>query len=406
VRAVPLDRETTTDDNAFDLRLPPRHRPIRVLSYDASVAWPAVFVRRSLEGEPGFALATLQRASQGVATRAGAPPDVLSSSTLAQFDIVVIGGPEGLTQRDVEALRWFVEERGGIAVFIPERRPSGPYARLLGVKEFDERVLEEPVTLDAGDGMTLRSAEMIVAPQLPLPARPLATVGRAPEAVVFSIRRGAGGIVFSGALDAWRYRAADQQAFARFWRRTVTEAAHGVPPRLGVEVEPALARVGEKVHIRARLRSTELRGGLDAVSSEPISARAIAPERHVDQPIRLWPTREPGTFEGEWAIPGAAEYAISVSSSDAVADASVAVVDAVARGADDDVDGLEMLVRASGGEMRAASDTQHVVDAMTRALQRQSTSMQVHPMRSPWWMAVFAVALCAEWGWRRAHGGR
>ena len=109
--------------------------PIRTLVVEAGVTWPAMFVRRAIEGEPAFAVAAVQRASTRIATRAGAPPAALTRDALAPFEVALVGAPDNLTAADVDALRWFVEERGGVAVLIPDQRPSGRrYVDLLGAR--------------------------------------------------------------------------------------------------------------------------------------------------------------------------------------------------------------------------------------------------------------------------------
>ena len=80
IRAI---RAGLEDDGRTDIGLPGERSPFRVLAYDTRLSWPATFVRRSLEGDPAFALSLLQRASPGTATRAGAPPHALSASDLA-----------------------------------------------------------------------------------------------------------------------------------------------------------------------------------------------------------------------------------------------------------------------------------------------------------------------------------
>ena len=68
IRAI---RAGLEDDGRVDIGLPGERSPFRVLVYETRLSWPATFVRRSLEGEPAFALSLLQRASPGTATRAG-----------------------------------------------------------------------------------------------------------------------------------------------------------------------------------------------------------------------------------------------------------------------------------------------------------------------------------------------
>jgi hypothetical protein len=406
IRASALPAEVTGDDNTYAVRLPSARRPARVLSYDARVTWPAVFVRRSLEGEPAFALSALQRPSQGIATRAGAPPASLSNAALEPYDAVMLGGPDDLTARDVEVLRWFVEERGGVAVVIAEQRPTGPLASLVDAGAVEHRALETPVAVDAAGGERLQAAELLVARQLPRAARPLATVGTAREPVAFVVPRRSGSIVFFGALDAWRYRASDRGAYARFWRRVLSEAVLAVPPRLELDVNPVFARVGERIRIRARLRGTELTDDGGAISSGPVTARAVGPAAHVDEIVRLNPLAEPGAFEGEWHAPTAGEYDVSVARGDARADTSVVAQPTVERGAEQDPDGLAIAVGASGGAVETRDRADTLVSSMRARFPPQSAETRLHPMRSPWWMLAFAGALCVEWGWRRARGAR
>jgi hypothetical protein len=405
LRAIALPTETTTADNTVAVRLPRMRSALRVLSYDASVSWPATFVRRSLEGEPAFSLSTLQRASEGVATRAGGPPDLFSEATLAPYDEVIVGGPEQLTSRQMAILRWFTDVRGGVVVWIADKRPTGGYASSLGVTRFDQRVVEPPVSLRTGADRLLRASELIIARHAPNSVRRLATVEPEGDAAVFAARSGEGAVVFFGALDAWRFRAADHEGFARFWRRTLMELGLTVAPRLSVEVEPSLARVGDPVRIRARLRGTELSGGDEAVMSG-VSARAVGPAQHAEAPVRLWPTIEPGVFEGEWVVPAAGEYDISVSSGDSQADAVVAGSTDVPRGADADPEGLALLASASGGDMRSPAQAAGLVSVMRSKLPAHPTVVREHPMRSAWWMLPFVAAVCVDWGGRRMHGAR
>jgi hypothetical protein len=404
IRAVALPGERNVDDNEMDVGVASQRPPVRVLAYDANVTWGSAFVRRSLEGEPAFALSGLQRASEGIATHAGAPPPGLSAAAITAYDVIVVGGPEDLAARDVDVLRWFVDERGGVVVFIPQRRPSGPYARLLPDSAIDERMLEQPIALDTLGGEQLRASELLVTRSLPLPARPLATLGPQAEAVVFALRRGNGGIIFSGAMDAWRSRGSDQEAFARFWRRVLSEAAATVPPRVRVEVEPAVARVGDTVKIRAWLRGTELQESGAALTSGRVEARAIGPAQHVDEVVRLWPGDDPGFFEGEWTVPAVGDYDLAVSRGDARGDARVSALADVKKGADADSDALGLLVRTTGGATVSPDRLGDLIATLEARYAPQPQDVRVHPMRSPWWMLPFALALTGEWGWRRLKG--
>ena len=87
----------------------------------------------------------------------------------------------------------------------------------------------------------------------------LARVAGSNEPVVCLIPHGAGRILVSGALDAWRYRADKDSAFDRFWRSAIAGVALATPPAVDVEIAPAVARPGESVRIVARVHRSALR---------------------------------------------------------------------------------------------------------------------------------------------------
>jgi hypothetical protein len=401
LEARPIEGEPAADNHA-DVRVRGARAPIRVLAYDPSVSWPAAFVRRSLEGEPAFALSAEQRVSTGIATRAGQPPAGLTRSSLTPYEVAIVGSPEQLSRGDVDALRWFAEERGGIIAFIPDRRPGGAYRALLGVDDVEERTLAEPVALGVEGATPLRSSELLVARRISPGSAVLARIGQ--DAVVVSSPRGAGRVVFFGAVDAWRSRAIEQEAFARFWRRTLVGAVASVPPRLEVEVEPALAAAGERVRVRARLRATELASASDVMAIPPASVRVTGSAARIDVPVRLWPAAEPGAYEGEWTTAGTGDFDVMVAMGDATADATLTVASAVARATNDDPAGLALAARASGGEVRPVSEAGALVSAIAARFPARSVRVSTHPMRSPWWLLPFAGALCGEWAWRRKRG--
>ena len=87
-------------------------------------------------------------------------------------------------------------------------------------------------------------------------------------------------------MDAWRFRAADNGAFDRFWQSTIAGLALAVPPPIAIDVDPPLLRPGEPGR----------RHGPGAF------ARRDGGERSVDgdQPIRLLPEPEAGVYRGDF----------------------------------------------------------------------------------------------------------
>jgi hypothetical protein len=420
VRSIEIAEETSSDDNVADIAVPPMRGPIRTLVIEAGVTWPAMFVRRAVEGESTFAVTALQRASTRIATRAGVPPSALTREALAPFEAALVGAPDHLTRADVAALRWFVEQRGGVAVLIPDRAAGGAggYLELLDALVLEPRVLEAPLPLhpppdkvegagpatddapaatSAAHGM--KASELLVARRTPAGSRTLAATDSG-ETVVFSARRGAGAVIFSGAVDAWRYRAQDEEAFARFWRRAIAEEAGAAPPVLEVSVDPALVAAGTPARITARLRATEL----PPLDVDAVTARAVSPGARVDGPIRLWPTAEPGLYEGEWQPSAIGDYNIAVTAGARRGDAAATVAATVAHGSTANPEGLALVARSSGGRVFPVDRVADLVEAIRGAFPAGPSTRTTRPMRSPWWVVPFAGLLCAEWALRRKRG--
>jgi hypothetical protein len=402
VKVAAIQGETSVDDNAADVGVPPMRGPIRTLVVEAGVTWPALFARRAIEGEPAFAVAALQRATTRIATRAGAPPAALTRASLVPFEVALVGAPDNLSAADVDTLRWFVEERGGVVVLIPDRRPIGRYLDLIGAPALEPRALEAPVSLTGA----LMASELLVAPRLPAGARAFSATATG-EPVIFSARRGLGAVIFSGALDAWRYRArgeGDADGFARFWRRAIAEEAAAVPPLLEVSIDSPIAAIGEPARVRARLRATELAPAAESFALDAVSARAVSPGAHVDEAVRLWPSAEPGVYEGEWRPSLAGDYTITVNAGPHAGDVPLTVASSTSRLSPADPDGLALAARASGGRVFPADRSAELIEEMKKAFPARTSTRSSNPMRSPWWVVPFAGLLCAEWALRRRRG--
>ena len=231
---------------------------------------------------------------------------------------------------------------------------------------------------------------------LPPAATILAAADQAP--VVISARRGAGAVVFSGALDAWRQRGDE---YGHFWRGLLVAQAADVPPALEVSADPAVAVPGEWTTISVRLR--DVPDG-DVIAFPPVMARVVSPGARSDDAVRVWPTAEPGVYRGGWRGRAAGRYNVTVTAGDLRGDAIVTLDAAASHGSQADPHALELAASATGGRMFPAGEVPALVRAMTEAHPRQRVTRQAHPMRSPWWMVPFAALLSAEWAVRRTRG--
>jgi hypothetical protein len=375
-------------------------RPLRVLLFEPRPSWALTFVRQTLEADPAFDLAALGRTSRDIVTRTAGAPGRLAPGALEPFDVVIAGAPEALTEAEVQALETFARVRGGAVVFQPDRLPSGPYARRLRATRFDEALLDRPAALSTAAG-ELRASEIVVPRGWPSDVTPLAAraAGEGHQPVIVSWHLGEGRVVFSGALDGWRYRADDGVAFERFWPSLVADLGAAAPRPLELSFAPAVASPGDPVRVTARLRGAAT-GGRDL---PPISAGLVL-EDGTRRFVRLWPAAGEGAFEGRLEAPGPGRHLVEATAGPWTAAAPVLVAEGTRQPRGLDRATLERIARATGG-VAVAGDATAPLDVHLRERQ-VSVEAVARPMRSGWWLLACLGALCGEWALRRRRGLR
>jgi hypothetical protein len=409
VRALPLDGEQTTKDNAADVRLEVKSERLRILVHEPRPSWNATFLRRALEEDPTFDVSTFVAASKGLAVRAGTPPPALTLDALTRFDAIVVGAPEELRAPEVDALRQFAHRRGGAVVLVPDRRPSGPYLDLMPGAQFEEVLVNDPMTVGPVVDTRLRASEFAV--YRPSPAGSVGTVlatieqGKAPRPVVMEWLTGEGRVIFSGALDAWRYRADKDGGFSHFWRARISEGAAAAPPRLAVTFTPGAPAIGEEIEVRARLRPTELTESGGSTRLPAVSARLIDSRGRVDL-VRLWPTAEPGMFAGRARLVETGNFDLQVrTDSGLTVDKQVSVASVARRPTPTDAtvnEELALIAQATGGVAVDSDLTQ--LEQHLRSIPVGEVERTVRPWRSPLVLMAFVALLSSEWTLRRRRG--
>jgi len=403
LRLLPVADESG-DDNVSDVRSVASSRHVSVLIHEPRPSWTAAFIRRVLESNPVFDVSATAIASKGLAVRTGTPPQELRD--IDRFDVVIVGAPEELTSADVDALEGFARRRGGSIVIVPDRRPSGAYMRLLQTREFEEVLVEKPVVAKGVEG-ALQASELAIPRSGVAAVDVLASVDLegAARPVVFSTPLGAGRVVFSGAMDAWRFRAVgdDDGNFARFWTSAIAGEALAAPAKLELSVEPGAVRPGEFVDVTLRLRRSELRDIGSRLDVPAVQARLTAASGG-QEPVRFWPAAEPGAFVGRVRIPEAGKYDLQASTGTLTTDA-VVIAAPDARRPDEARARREAIAGATGGVVANAGDLTPLVEAL-RALPAPQVTHDWHPTRSVWFVAAFAALLCLEWTMRRRTGLR
>jgi hypothetical protein len=372
-----------------------RREPLRVLVYEARPSWAVAFLRRALESDARFQVAAVSFPSRGIAIRAGAPPS-LTSPSLDNVDAVVVGGLDRLGETDAMALGRFMRERGGAVVFVPDARRDLelPAVRsVAGELAPAETLLEQHAALVSREPLPRVDASEILTVVPPPGATTLAATPTG-RPVVVAVPFGAGELIVSGALDAWRFRADEGVSFDRFWRTLVASAASAAPPPVDVSIAPAIIGAGQTARVTVRVRAG---ASIDAIS-------AVDDRR---RPIRLWPAAAAGVWVGSLVAPAdAGAHALTVSTAGAhssIGRAAFVVGTGRAATPPSDVP-LSLASAATGGIDVAPSDVARLARDLSSGNAAPTVRVARHPMRSPWWLVPFAACACGDWWLRRRRG--
>lgn len=382
----------------------------RVLFLDGRPSWASTFVRRVVEQDPGFAVVSRVATSRGVATEQGTPPrGPLGVADLLAFDVVVVGAPEDLSASDVGVLEGYLRRRGGSVVLLPDRRAAGAHDRLARTAWRAQRV-ESPaaVRLVADSSLELRATELAWPVSMPPGAAALAT-DSAGRDIIWTAPVGAGRLVVSGALDAWHYRAAGQSGFAEFWRALLASAAAASPRAVAAAVDRSPASPGGQVGVTVTIRDLVLAdatrpAGPAAATVTAVLRREGAPE-DPGVPILLWPDASPGVLRGSFRAPadtGTWIVAVTTDAGDAEVPITVDPGAPSARHEEDEV--LAAFASSRGGTVVETARLRELPGILRATFRAEPRAATWHPMRSPWWIVPFALALGGEWWWRRRRG--
>jgi hypothetical protein len=388
VGAEPAPAERAVVDNTIDLsvnvtagdRLP-------VLVYEPRPSWAATFVRRAIERDPR--LTVHARVRLGHTLVAGHATGGLDEASLQEAHAAVIGAPDALEPVEVDLLDRYVRVRGGSLVLLPDRALGSVVARLVS------GTWREHVRPDAELVGALRASEFLALQQPGQFDRVLA--GSAEGAIVASSPAGAGRVIVSGALDAWRYRASSDD-FDRFWQALVADAAAAGGPSFRVAVDRPLVEPGETVAIAVEHRT--LVGGAGTTARATLHC-----EGGRESPLRLWPARAPGAFTARVRVSEPGTCRVAASAGEAPPAAAVfRVAPRPARSIAASFDELEDRVRFTGGWSVHAGQEAELAEHLRRATPDRAELVTVYPMRSPWWMLPLAACLGIEWWDRRRRG--
>jgi hypothetical protein len=407
-------RDSATADVVTDVR------PTRwsVLFFDPRPSWLSTFVRRAVERDPRFLVTSRVVTSRNVSTDAGNPPSALDDlASTSRFDAIVVSAPDALLDREIAGLEDYARRRAGTVVLLCDAPAPGKVSRLTGVMQWamQRRRVPAPIVARAPGSLTtdtlLLASEIAWAMPMPRTADILARTAAvgdstANRAVLWRVPLGAGRVVVSSALDAWRFRDRGQSRFDKLWQTVLADASAASPPAVQVRVSPAPVLPGEDVDVDVVLRDPALRDLASARDTLRASITAqIVGAKGSRTPIRLWPTATVGEFHTTLRAPhDTGAYRVVATSDGLSADASLIVADNASHATPSDIDILETLAASRGGKVVSAGALDRlpsIVSSVVHAAPRLETW---HPMRSTLWIVPFVLSLGAEWLLRRRAG--
>jgi hypothetical protein len=179
-------------------------------------------------------------------------------------------------------------------------------------------------------------------------------------------------------------------------------------------VVPPAAEVRFQAWTRDALGSVPLEPG-DSVSF--LATASLIHESGEVMPLSVWPGRDALSLEGRFRAPArAGTWRVTLdvdghlASIPLVVDAATTpsvgsgapAGDIIESGVDDAL--VEAWVQSRGGTTITSDRLDDLVDALESSLAVERRREPWHPMRSPWWMLPFTLALAGEWWLRRRRG--
>ena len=366
-------------------------RKLRVLFLDARPSWSSTFVRRALEDDPVFEVSTATTVSRGVAITSGAQTGALSAGNREAVDAIVAGTPSALSAGEISTLEAFARERGGAVILLADSDSAAALARFTGTS-WTRRAHREPISASGAHGALMTSETL--APSAPA----IAASELAP--FVHEFIAGPGRIIVSGAIDAWRYRAAPKTTFGAFWRGVLGDAAINAMPPVLVTVTPRRANPRDFVDVEVVARG--------ARPNESISMEGWIETQSGREPLRLWPAPTPGVFTARVQAPsreGAAHVRVEGRTNAGGVSAETAVLVAPSAPIANVPMGVPIvLMSARDGAYVSDGRPEALRNSLRSAFPEHRAPVTDHPMRYAWWIAPFTLLLGYEWRWRRQRG--
>lgn len=489
VRVVTEQADLVAENNALPVSVELVDRPLRVVYFDGYPRWEYRYLKNLLAREKSISYNAAILSPGRRFVQEGNDEGAAEPTTPAEwdrYDVIVIGDvrPEVMTFEQLEQIRRRVSIGGAGLLWIagqgatPQAWRTTPLADLLpfsagaageavaawdgdvlmeatplaerlGVLRLEEPGAEARIPAGVGDASAgwsrLRWAQRIDAAWLKPAAEVLALAtpaessgeGRAPSALVSTMRYGAGRVLYVATDEVWRWRyGRGEDLPERFWLQLIRLLGRESVARTGrpasIEVVPGRAEVGQAARVVVRLldqslldaapasltvrlrRLGALGDGAEGAGLPPEAADGDAGTELVLRPT-LSPSADPRAgpvrreFTGTWVPGQAGRFRATVSDAflaslaqPVMADAEVYLPNDELRRPEADHGLLADLARETGGAVVAPESMDQLATLLPRREVRITGTSSEHTLwDTPLALLAVLTLLAAEWIGRR-----
>lgn len=452
VEAMPVEGETTTENNRAAATVRVIDRRIRVLIIEQQPRWEFRYLLDTLQRDRRVEVkAVMLDGDPGLGSEPGSPflKELPDAAGILENVIVVLGDvdPARLGKERMEALGRLVRETGGGLVFLagPQHSPGAylgtPLEFLLPVT-LNGSAASEPYPEPVG---LLLTAAGRSSPLLKLadnsadsdaiwrgfpgarwtartgPARPAAEVllidptpakrsAGQPQPVLALMPAGRGQVFYFGTGDTWRWRSrVGEKHYLRVWGQVFmklgVERLAGASDLVQLNTPRPNYAPGDRVVVSGRIFDVSFQPLADAavrgtVRIQPFGADDAPPiESEITFRARVG---RPGEYEAELAADARGRYTV-VTERDPKAAVVFAVdaIDVELRDPSLNLDGLEQLARATGGAVFREEDLQKLPEAVAARLPVTSVVRRIEPAFNAWLLGALILLASVEWLCRR-----
>jgi uncharacterized membrane protein len=442
-----IEGEAIAGNNVYRFPLHVLTGKIPVLYIEGALRWEYKYLRKALAADPHVEIVSLIRTGTGLFYQQGKGEPVvrdgkleLTRDSLLRFSVVILGDiePGAFRNDQLDALRWFVDEKGGGLVMlggastfgqgtwagtplavalpvwmgrVPRERIKGPVHARLTTEGEGHPVLAGCASFFA-EGSDLPPLDGLCLAPGPRPAASVLAVAEGSHDTVLAVQRyGSGKTAALLADTTWKWylrmRGMGRKSpYNKMWMQLLRWlSGEGAAPDegspLAVRSDRRIYRVGELV--RGEVRLLHLKG-VPEVAGQP--NLWVVPEKGAALRVDL--DGEPPVFSGlfEAARPGIYSLRAQIRSADGRTFERTAAFAVGGRGReferiDADIDYLKELAVRTGGDVFTLAEAQALPERLKELLREQGSRRETGPFRSPLFFLAFLAFLGIEWALRR-----